>query len=100
MDEQNNIQQQVTQQVQQPMQSGYHKREIPKGVLGEFSKITEEFTELFDAVEQQNSILELCEMADLLGAIKHYSEKRYNIGLDKLIMFMECTENAFKAGKR
>ena len=82
------------------VQAGYHRREIPKGELGEFSKITEEFTELYDAVEQQNSVLELCEMADLIGAIKHYSEKHYNIGLDKLIQFMECTENAFKSGKR
>ena len=77
------------------VQTGYHRREIPKGELGEFSKITEEFTELYDAVEQQNSVLELCEMADLIGAIKHY-----NIGLNKLIQFMECTENAFKSGKR
>ena len=82
------------------VQTGYHRREIPKGELGEFSKITEEFTELYDAVEQQNSVLELCEMADLIGAIKHYSENHYNIGLNKLIQFMECTENAFKSGKR
>ena len=41
------------------VQTGYHRREIPKGELGEFSKITEEFTELYDAVEQQNSVLEL-----------------------------------------
>ena len=38
--------------------------------------------------------------ADLIGAIKHYSENHYNIGLNKLIQFMECTENAFKSGKR
>lgn len=29
---------------------GYHKLEITKGVLGQFSKITEEYEELSDAV--------------------------------------------------
>jgi len=38
----------------------YHTREIEKGVLGEFSKIREEFEELEDAVLQGDSILTLC----------------------------------------
>ena len=36
------------------VQYGYHRREISKGELGEFSKIIEEYTELLDAHEQSN----------------------------------------------
>ena len=41
---------------------GYHKVEIEKGELGEFSKIREEFEELQDAVGQDDSLLILCEI--------------------------------------
>ena len=40
------------------VQYGYHRREIPKGELGEFSKIIEEYTELLDAHEQSNNVLD------------------------------------------
>ncbi len=35
---------------------GYHKKEIKKGVLGEYSKIKEEFKELTDAVDQGDKV--------------------------------------------
>ena len=41
---------------------GYHTKEIDKGVLGEFSKIREEWEELEDAHNQRDSILTLCEL--------------------------------------
>lgn len=79
---------------------GYHKRKIIKGTLGEPSKIKEEFDELFEAIEQNNPILELCEMCDLIGAIESYSYKYYNISLEQLIKMTKCTQEAFKEGER
>ncbi len=78
---------------------GYHIHNIKKGVLGEFSKIEEEFYELNDAIGQSNSVLEICEMTDLIGAIAAYA-KKYNLTLDDLVFFTKCTEEAFKEGKR
>lgn len=78
---------------------GYHKKEITKGVLGEFSKIKEEFEELEDAVEQKDSILTLCELSDMIGAIEEYL-KRWNMNLDTLKNFSDKTKSAFKEGKR
>lgn len=80
--------------------TGYHIRNISKGVLGEFSKITEEYTELLDAYEQNNKVLQICELTDLIGAIKHFAKDKFNLSLDDLISFNDLTENAFKSGKR
>jgi hypothetical protein len=80
--------------------TGYHVREIPKGVLGEFSKIVEEYTELLDAHEQNSNVLEICELTDLIGAIRYYAENKFNLSLEDLIKFSMQTENAFKNGKR
>ena len=80
--------------------TGYHIRNISKGVLGEFSKITEEYTELLDAYEQNNKVLQICELTDLIGAIKHFAKDKFNLTLDDLISFNDLTENAFKSGKR
>ena len=79
---------------------GYHVREIPKGILGEFSKIVEEYTELLDAHEQNSNVLEICELTDLIGAIKYYVRNKFNLSLDDLIKFSKQTENAFRNGKR
>lgn len=77
----------------------YHKRKIKKGVLGEFSKIKEEFEELEDANEQASPVLEICEMCDVIGAIEAYARK-YNLSLEDLIKMKKSTSNAFKSGKR
>ncbi len=78
---------------------GYHTREIQGGVLGEFSKIKEEFEELEDAVLQKDSILTLCELSDLIGAIEEYL-KRWNMDLEDLKSFSDKTKSAFKENKR
>ena len=78
---------------------GYHLKEIKKGEFGEFSKIREEIEELLDAHKQGNRLLELCEMADLLGAIEAYATKN-NLTLSDLIAMMELTKKAFKDGDR
>lgn len=79
---------------------GYHKRKIEKGVLGDFSKIKEEFNELEDAFEQSIPPLIICELCDLVGAIEEYSMSKYNITLDELIKMKDLTKSAFKEGKR
>ena len=56
----------------------YHKTEIEKGILGEFSKIKEEFEELKDAVEQEDKILQICELSDLIGAIESFCQNKFN----------------------
>lgn len=79
---------------------GYHKTEIQKGELGEFSKIREEIQELMDARLQEAKVLEICELCDLLGAIESYVVKQYNLKLSDLQTMMEMTKDAFQEGKR
>lgn len=79
---------------------GYHKAEIPKGELGDFSKVEEEWAELKDAKDQDNPILELCELADLLGAIGLYTEEKYNITLEGIVAMANATRTAFEMGDR
>lgn len=78
---------------------GYHKKTITKGTYGEFSKIREEFQELEDAYEQEDKILQLCELTDLVGAISGYANT-LGFTLDDLIKFNNKTTNAFKDGTR
>jgi small nuclear ribonucleoprotein (snRNP)-like protein len=79
---------------------GYHiNNNIKKGNLGEFSKIKEEFEELEDAFNQQDVILQLCEMSDLIGSIEEYL-KKWNLSIDDLKSFSNKTKSAFLEGKR
>lgn len=55
---------------------GYHINHIEKGVLGDFSKIEEEYYELKDAKEQKSKIMELVELSDFIGAIELYIKKQ------------------------
>lgn len=75
---------------------GYHKREIKKGEIGEFSKIQEEFVELLDAFEQDDKVLQICELTDLVGAIELFVEKHFNLNLNDLKKFSDKTKEAFK----
>lgn len=79
---------------------GYHTKEIEKGVLGEFSKIKEEFEELRDAESQKCKVLAICELTDLVGAIEAYSQEQFNLELKDLIQFSNMTKSAFKENKR
>ncbi len=78
----------------------YHKNEIPKGVVGQFSKIQEEYLELEDAYQQGDKILQLCELSDLIGAIDLYTKTEFNMSLSDLISFSNKTMDAFKENKR
>jgi len=77
----------------------YHINKINKGIIGEFSKIREEFDELSDAVEQNVPPLIICELCDLIGAIEMYSSK-WNISLADLIKMKNLTKSSFKEGTR
>lgn len=79
---------------------GYHKRQITKGVVGEFSKIQEEVEELTDAIEQDDKVMQICELTDLIGAIESFSNNKFNLTLEDLIKFSNKTKEAFKKGKR
>lgn len=79
---------------------GYHKREIPRGKWKEFSKIEEEFVELQDAHEQGVKIMELCELADLYGAIEGYVEDKFGLTMKDIAAMNERTAAAFQSGAR
>lgn len=80
---------------------GYHLVHIPKGELGELSKIVEELAELNDAATQGVAILELVELSDLVGAISAYLERHHpGVELSDLEAMAEVTARAFRSGRR
>lgn len=80
---------------------GYHLVDIPKGVLGESSKIAEELAELQDAEGQGDRIMALVELADLYGAVELYLAKQYpGMSMDDLKKFSATTRRAFQNGRR
>lgn len=79
---------------------GYHLKEIPKGELGQFSKIKEELMELEDAIEQKCHIMATVELSDLVGAIESFAINRYNLSLHDLITMSKITQRAFENGHR
>lgn len=80
---------------------GYHLQDIPKGQLGEISKIEEELLELKDAHEQRSKIMELVELSDMLGAVALYLEKHHaGTSINDLQIFSAITRRAFENGHR
>lgn len=80
---------------------GYHLKEIPKGILGELSKIREELEEAQDAWDQGCDIMVLIELADLLGALRAVLDTYYpGFTLDDLAKMADITKRAFESGQR
>ena len=80
---------------------GYHLVKIPKGELGELSKLREELTEAEDAEEQQSTIMVLVELSDLYGAMEAYLARHHpTITMDDLKTFAAITRRAFANGRR
>lgn len=80
---------------------GYHLKAIPRGELGELSKIYEEILEALDAEAQNASIMTLVELSDLVGALKAYLAKHHSsMTLDDLENFSSITSRAFTSGRR
>lgn len=81
--------------------SGYHKREIPKGVVGELSKIYEEIEEVKDAQEQGIELMVLLELSDLLGAVDLYLKHNHpTLTLGDLLAMSRLTQEVFINGFR
>lgn len=79
---------------------GYHTRKFDKGTYGEFSKVQEEWEELADARLQDARILELCELADLYGAIEGYVNRKFGMTMEDVKLMSKMTSSAFKEGER
>ena len=78
----------------------YHLRPIQtQGVYGQASKIREELEELEEALEQNNAILAMCELADLYGAIEGLTLK-LGITMADVAKMSEGTKRAFLSGSR
>lgn len=80
---------------------GYHLREIPKGEVGESSKILEEVLELQDAEDQEAKVMALVELSDLMGAVALYLERHHpDTTIDDLLIMSRITRRAFENGRR
>ncbi len=79
---------------------GYHTRNFEKGIYGDFSKVQEEWEELLDARFQNARVLELCEIADLYGAIAGYVESNFGMTMGDIAQMAEMTRSAFVEGGR
>ncbi len=83
------------------MNPGYHLTEIPKGKIGEASKILEEAQELMDADAQGVRVMQLVELSDLVGAIDLYMERKFaDFSIDDLLQMSRVTRRAFENGHR
>lgn len=65
---------------------GFHKKEIKRGIYGDLSKIKEELEEAYDALEQNQELMLLIELADIIGAVEGVS-KKYGFSLEQLTKF-------------
>ncbi|RWL22525.1 MAG: hypothetical protein EOR63_32320 [Mesorhizobium sp.] len=80
---------------------GYHLARIPKGEVGEPSKILEEVLEFMDAVHQGCDVMALVELSDLQGAVSAWLSRRHpSLSLADLGKMAAITERAFRNGHR
>ena len=80
---------------------GYHLKEIPRGEVGELSKVYEEILEALDAEAQGSTVMAIVELADMLGALKAFLAKHHpSITLQDLEAFSSITARAFQSGRR
>ena len=78
----------------------YHLRPIvPQGQLGNISKVLEEADEYQEAMEQDNKLLAMCELADLYGALESVAEN-FNLTMADLKKMSDRTKSAFQDGTR
>lgn len=80
---------------------GYHMVKIPRGKIGEPSKIIEEAFEIQDAHTQGVKLMTQVEMSDLYGALDRFREKYHpELTMDNLNDMYRVTRRAFENGKR
>lgn len=89
-----------TQIPQPPMENvGYHTTTIPKGELGQLSKVQEELLEAIDAEAQGVKVMVHVELADVYGALEAVAE-RYGLTMEDLRAMSDVTKRAFRSGER
>lgn len=81
------------------MKIGYHLYSIPKGKLGDISKIKEEIEEYEDALNQDCKIMAMVELSDIYGALESLAEN-YKLSMQDLATFSNITKRAFINGVR
>ena len=81
------------------MKIGYHLHNIPKGKLGDISKVKEEIEEYEDALTQGCKIMAMVELSDIYGALESLAES-YNLSMQDLATFSNITKRAFTNGVR
>ncbi|KWA84197.1 hypothetical protein WL29_22820 [Burkholderia ubonensis] len=80
---------------------GYHLVAIPKGELGELSKIQEELDELRDAMAQGSRVMAAVELSDMMGAVQAFMDRHLpGMTLEDLVTFSTITKRAFVNGRR
>lgn len=80
---------------------GYHVRDIPRGTVGEASKILEEAAEFGDAIEQGVKVMALIELSDMIGATQAYLDNHFpGTTIDDLCHMAAVTKRAFTSGQR
>lgn len=83
------------------MDKGYHLDNIPKGEVGELSKIQEELLELIDASKQGSKIMALVEISDLYGAMECYLKKHHpDTTMEDVKIMSGITKRVFENGFR
>ena len=81
--------------------AGYHLARIPRGEVGEASKVAEEAAEFADAVAQGVSVMALVELSDLYGAMDAYLARHHpGTSMEDLRRMSEVTRRAFLNGRR
>jgi hypothetical protein len=85
----------------EPETVGYHIAKIPKGTIGQLSKIREELLEAEDAEQQGCKLMVLLELSDMVGAIEAYLEAQHpGMTLQDLQQMAAITQRAFRSGLR
>ncbi|KVP96734.1 hypothetical protein WJ97_12705 [Burkholderia ubonensis] len=80
---------------------GYHLVAIPRGELGELSKIQEELDELRDAMAQGSRVMAAVELSDMVGAIQAFMDRHLpGMTIEDLLTFSNITKRAFVNGRR
>jgi hypothetical protein len=67
-----------------------HKKDIPLGAKGEYSKINEEIHELEDAIDSRDRGFVVIESADVIEAIGMYTWRQYKIPLFLVVILCYC----------
>jgi len=76
---------------------GYHIRNITRGTLGEWSKVSEEIEEIIDALEQNLKPMVLIELCDCLGALKSVSIKMGDFGFENYLYVSSTERNIYQS---